>query len=95
MALDVSFMPDELQTDAKIIRVAADIQKHGWHVIKVLGDEKSPAFAYSIGLFETFGHSEILMFGFEPGLMHEIINNVGHDIRSGKRFVPNQQDNDI
>jgi hypothetical protein len=88
-------MTEEPTVDLRIARARADVQKHGWHVVKVLADESGPAFAYSIGMFETFGHSEILMFGFEPDLMHRIINNVGFDIRSGKRFSADQRDDDV
>ncbi len=88
-------MTEEPTADPRIARARADVQKNGWHVVKVLADESGPAFAYSIGMFETFGHSEILMFGFEPDLMHRIINNVGFDIRSGKRFSADQRDDDV
>lgn len=78
-------MPD---ADPRLTRAGADIQAHGWHVVKVMADASGPAFAYSIGLFETFKHPEVLLFGFEPDLMHCIINNVGSEIRNGKRSLP-------
>jgi hypothetical protein len=85
-------MPD---ADPRITRASADVQKHGWHVVKVMADESGPAFAYSIGLYETFKHPEVLLFGFELDLMHLIINNVGFEFRNGKRYGPDQQDDDI
>lgn len=40
-----------------------DVQGHGWHVIGVEADNEGPAFAYSIGLYQTFGHPEVVVFG--------------------------------
>ena len=88
-------MPEPTQVDPRIVRVRADIQAHGWHVVKVMADDSGPAFAYSIGLLQTFHHPEILLFGFEPDLMHRIINTVGEEVRGGKAFGSDQQSNDI
>ena len=88
-------MPEPTPEDPRLARAKADIQRHGWHVVKVLADDSGPAFAYSIGLFQTFHHPEILMFGFEPDLMHRVINTVGEEVRSGKTFGSDQQSDDI
>jgi hypothetical protein len=65
-----------------------DIEEFGWHVINVLEDDKGPGFGYSIGLFKTFGHPEILIVGLKRDLMHSIINNIGESIRKGTIFTP-------
>jgi hypothetical protein len=85
-------MPD---ADPRITRARADIQTHGWHVLKVMADESGPAFAYSIGLYETFKHPEVLLFGFEFDLMHVIINNIGFEVRNGMSFRPDQRDEGV
>jgi len=68
-------------------KIVEDIQKYGWHVIKVLEDEAAPAFGYSIGLFKTFTHPEILIVGLNLNLIHEIINDIGKDVKSGKIYT--------
>ena len=65
--------------------LAADVATHGWIVMKVAND-KGPEFAYSIGLFHTFGHPEVIMFGLAPEVMHHLINDAGALIRGGKVF---------
>jgi hypothetical protein len=67
-------------------KLLADVERHGWHVIGVMEDREGPAFAYSIGLYHTFGHPELIIFGLPVRVMHQIINLVGEEIRSGERF---------
>lgn len=69
-------------------RILHDVSVAGCHVIKVMGDESGPGFAYSVGLFHNFAHPEILLVGLNLDLMHGIINNLRNDIRGGARFVP-------
>lgn len=60
-----------------------DIDEFGWHVLKVLEDDNGPGFCYSVGLFKTFGHPEIIIVGLKLDLAHTLINNIGHDIKNG------------
>jgi hypothetical protein len=48
--------------DAKVL---SDIERVGWHVMKVFArpNEKGPEWAFSIGLFHTYQHPEIIIFG--------------------------------
>jgi len=80
------------EVDAKIV---SDIEEHGWHVIKVFADESGPAFAYSIGLFQTFRHPEILIVGLGLDTMHRIINTIGIEVKQGKTFRDGCQYGDI
>jgi hypothetical protein len=67
-------------------KLLADVEGHGWHVIGVKEDLEGPAFAYSIGLFRSFRHAEVIVFSLPVQVMHRIINAVGEEVRSGKRF---------
>ena len=80
-------MEELTESDKKLIQ---GIEENGWHVMKVMGEGKDPKFAFSIGLYETFGHPEILFIGLEFELMHILINNIGDDIRSGKKYESGQ-----
>jgi len=57
--------------------------------MNVLEQSETPAWAYSIGLFRTFNHPEILIFGQEVDLMHSMINAIGDGVRAGKSFAVN------
>jgi hypothetical protein len=67
-------------------KLLADFGRHGWHVVGVEEDEEGPGFAYSIGLYRSFGHPEVIVFGLPVRVMHRTINGVGEQVRSGERF---------
>ena len=70
------------------IKLLNDIEKHGLQVMHVLDDGASPAFSYSIGLFQTYKHPEIIIVGLKQELSHVLINNMAEDIKNGKVFEP-------
>jgi hypothetical protein len=76
-------------------KVIDDVAHYGWHVVKILEGGDKPGWAFSVGLYHTFGHPEIIVFGLKPALMHSIINNIGEDVRSGKRFKEDKQYPDL
>lgn len=73
----------------------SDIKEHGLHVIHVLEDEKGPNFSYSVGLFHTYQHPEIIMIGLKRELAHILINNIAFDIKEGKTYKGGQFYSDI
>jgi len=46
----------------------------------------SKGFAYSIGLFHTFRHPEIIIFGLAVKVLHAVINAIGEQVSKGSRF---------
>ncbi len=52
----------------------------------IAGDAEAPGFAYSFGLYEEFRHPEIIIFGLDSAIMHDIINNAGEQIQNGVRY---------
>lgn len=58
-----------------------NIKKFGLQVIMVSATNYSPSFAYSIGLWETYKHPEIICFGLPDKLGHEVINVVAEIIK--------------
>jgi hypothetical protein len=61
-------------------KLLADVKKFGWHVIKVAADDEGPAFAYSIGLYHSLQHPEIVTFGLDVTDMHRMINSIGEAV---------------
>lgn len=72
-----------------------DINKFGWHVCKVFGEGINTEFAYSVGLYQTFNHPEIIFIGLKLDLAHILINNIGEDIKTGKKFESGKLYDDI
>ncbi len=71
------------ESDRKVLE---DIEHHGWHVVIVREDDMGPGFAFSIGLYHSFGHPEIIMLGLPGKTMHALINLMGEEVRDGKVY---------
>jgi len=59
--------------------IFADIERVGWSVLLIHDDEGrgTPDFAYSVGLWHTFRHPEILVSGTKPQTAGQLINTIG------------------
>jgi hypothetical protein len=75
-------------------QVAGHIDQSGWHVTGVLPDEKMPGWAYSVGLWHTYRHPEICVFGLPPN-RYGLINVVGDLISRGRRLAAGQALTDV
>jgi hypothetical protein len=71
------------------------LESHGWYVIKVGAGDAEPAFAYSLGLYERFRHPELILFGLDLDIMHQLINDAGEQIRKGHQYEDGQLYNDL
>jgi hypothetical protein len=67
-------------------KVFTDVAEYGWHVVRVLEKSETPGWAFSIGIYRNFNHPEVVVFGLNGDLMHSVINSIGEDVRTGKRF---------
>jgi hypothetical protein len=78
-------------------KVLADIQEYGWHVTGVFArkDEKGPEWAFSIGLFHSFCHPEVIVFGLKLDTCISLVNEIGRQVKSGKRYQVEAEYEDI
>ena len=60
-----------------------DIKKYGWTVVMIKETEYLPAFAYTIGIWETFNKPEIIAFGLSTKNLHILVNQAGDLIKEG------------
>ncbi len=74
-------------TDDSERKVIKDVTSRGWHVMKVLEDEDEPEFAYTIGLFHSFKHPELIVVGLPLDLAHQVLNAAGETIRRGAQYA--------
>lgn len=62
------------------------VKEHGWFVALFEATETEPSFGYTIGLWKTFKHPEIVIFGLDTTTMHTTLNAVGERIRNGEQM---------
>ena len=69
--------------------LAANIKKHRWLVFNILaGSETELPFSYTVGLFETFGHPEVVISGLGNDVALAILNDIGNDVATGLQREP-------
>ena len=66
-------MPRTQATDAEEQKLLDDIREYGWHCIGVVGDHKHEPFTYTIGLFQSYGHPELLVYGLPRDIAHSVL----------------------
>lgn len=62
------------------------IAEFGWSVPGVFADDRQPGWAYTVGLWHSFGHPELAMFGLPHEGLQPWLNIIGGRIEGGERF---------
>jgi len=76
--------------------IKTNIKKYGHHIIHVMADEDDEAdFAYTIGLYETYGKPEIIMIGQDQELLQIVLNNLAYDYKEGRTLTDNKLEDEI
>jgi hypothetical protein len=79
--------PPEAQDDDER-KVLDDVRDYGWHAVGVEEDDEGPPFTYTVGLYHSFGHPEIIVLGVPPSIGFGILTNLADEIRIGREFAP-------
>lgn len=69
-------------------KLREDIQEYGWHVVNVVPEDSHPPHSYSVGLFATFDHPEIVIVGLPGPTAQRLINNLADEIKEGATYEP-------
>jgi hypothetical protein len=83
-------MPRTSATDAGEQKLLDDVRKFGWHCMNVLEDAENEPFTYTIGLFHTYGHPELLIYGLPREVAHAVLNIAADAAASGKPLNLNE-----
>jgi hypothetical protein len=75
--------------------IKSDVERYGWPVALFEKSTATPSFAYTIGLWKTFNHPEIVVFGLPINLLHTILNDAGELVKGGKGLLLIVNNNDI
>ncbi len=72
--------PDD-SSDEKLI---SDVKTYGWHAVGVAEGDEQPPFVYSVGLYLSFGHPEIIVIGLPQNVGHTMIANAVNQLKTGE-----------
>ena len=60
-----------------------DVAEHGWHCVHIMAEDEHVAYSFTVGLYETYGHPELIIVGLSPGVSHQILSIVADAARVG------------
>ena len=71
-----------------VARAQADVQRFGWHFVAAAGESGEPGFIYTIGLWHSFHHAEILLVtpSGDPRELAGVVTRIGKQVASGQSF---------
>ena len=72
--------------DGSDLRLMADVAQAGYHVVGGAPTGGAPAFAFSVGLFRSFDHPEVAVFGLSMEVLDGAVRRVAERVRAGARF---------
>jgi len=78
-ALDDSMTPSERT-------ILAAIGEAGVHVEHV-ASEDGPEYSFTVGLWETFGQAEVIVFGLEAEVAQDLLDEIADQADEGKTFL--------
>jgi hypothetical protein len=55
-------------------RVIANIAEYGWHCVGISAEGQEAGYAFTVGLFHTYRHPELVIFGLRDEAAHGILN---------------------
>lgn len=71
-------------------------EEPGWFVPDISGGETSENFAYTVGLWHSFQHPELIVTGLPAGVGGRVVNACGHIIKEGgPNFRPGERREDV
>jgi hypothetical protein len=66
-------MVREIGDDKNEQRVIDDIAEYGWHCVGILADGQHVQYSFTIGLFHSYSHPELIIFGLPAEVSHQIL----------------------
>ena len=54
-------------------KVIDDIAQFGWHCVHIIAEGSKGPYSFTVGLFETYRHPELIIFGLPSKVAHQIL----------------------
>ena len=83
------------QMSADQLRVLADIDEHGVHLVHVAEDGGRPGYSFTIGMPYSFDAPEVIVFGLPQDIAQDLLDAVVDEAADGTRLVADAQHADL
>jgi hypothetical protein len=72
--------PQRLSHDDLNRIVINNVNEFGWHCVNVIEDDNHPPWSYTIGLYETWEHPELIVIGRSRATSHALLKTLADNI---------------
>jgi hypothetical protein len=76
-------------------KVIDDIASYGWHCVNIMEDGDLPPYSFTIGLFHSYGHPELVIFGLRAEIAHQILVIAADAARDGRSIDLSQPTDEL
>lgn len=76
-------------------KISSDINTFGWTVLLVEETDYLPSFAFTLGLWKTWGHPELICFGLPVNTLQQVLNTAGELIKNGAQLQTDKSYDDF
>lgn len=76
-------------------QIISNIEQHGWSVSGVMGEGGLPSWAHTIGLWHSYDHPEIIVFGLEMELVESVLGLAATRVRDGDDFEDGKMNSEL
>ena len=85
-------IPEDHKDHDKITEqtIIKNVEKYGWHIAYFESNRYAPTFAYTIGLYKTFKHPEIISFSLNTDILVWMLNHAGGRIKNDEKIETNK-----
>ncbi|WP_445370113.1 DUF4262 domain-containing protein (plasmid) [Methylomonas sp. HW2-6] len=70
-------------TDPGETKLLEDVEKFGWHCLNILAEGELPPYSFTVGLFHSYQHPELIIFGLPANVAHQILHIAAEAIKDG------------
>jgi hypothetical protein len=86
----------KLREAGRNVKLLTNIRQDGYHKVGVFSDTPdTPDYAYTIGMFHTYKHPELVVFGLEIETEFAILDTVKDLVAAGTTFIDGDQSTDV
>jgi len=94
-AVNEPWRPDKSTLDETDKKVLADFERYGWHCMHVHDEGELPYWSFSIGVFRSWQHPELVVFGLKDTVAHDLMTQLVNRIKTDESFSPRRDYKDI
>ena len=76
-------------------KILIDVDEHGVHIVHVPGDDGGAEYSFSIGLWHSFAHPEVVVFGLPADVARELIDVIATEVSHERKFDAGVEADDL